>query len=108
MTRGYLKLDFSPAWRLNEKVVDLIFYSDAESEKKDPEEGLFRFSAKHFVRGTAYFRGRQLGTVEDTGYNNIDEVIAAHVPLRSMVQFKIDIVDKGLSQTYERMKGKGF
>lgn len=115
VTRGYLKLDFSPAWRLNEKVVDLIFYSDAESEKKDPEEGLFRFSAKHFVRGTAYFRGRQLGTVEDTGYNNIDEVIAAlvpsvpdDVPLRSMVQFKIDIVDKGLSQTYERMKGKGF
>ena len=67
------------------------------------------------MRGTAYFRGRQLGTVEDTGYNNIDEVIAAlvpsvpdDVPLRSMVQFKIDIVDKGLSQTYERMKGKGF
>lgn len=30
------------------------------------------------------------------------------VPTRSMVQFKIDIVDKGLSQTYERMKGKGF
>ena len=56
-----------------------------------------------------------MGEVEDTGYNNIDEVIKAlvptvpdDVPTRSMVQFKIDIVDKGLSQTYERMKGKGF
>lgn len=115
VTRGYLKLDFSPAWRLNERVVDLIFYSATESEKKDPEDGLFRFSAKHLVRGGAYFRGRLLGEVEDTGYNNIDEVIQAlvpfvpdDVPTRSMVQFKIDIVDKGLSQTYERMKGKGF
>lgn len=115
VTRGYLKLDFSPAWRLNEQVVDLIFFSDTESEKKDPEDGLFRFSAKHMIHGAAYFRGRQLGEVEDTGFNNIEEVIKAlvpyvpaDVPLRSMVQFKIDIKDKGLSQTYERMKGKGF
>lgn len=116
VTRGYLKIDFSPAWVLNEKVVDLIFYSNTEAEeKKDPEDGLFRFSAKHLIHGSAYFRGKLLGEVEDTGFNNIDEVIQAlvpfvpdEVPTRTMVQFKIDIIDKGLSQTYERMKGKGF
>ena len=115
VTRGYLKLDFSAAWRLNEKVVELIFYTDTGSERTDPEEGLFRFSAKHLIHGSVYFRGKLLGDVEDTGYNNIDEVIEAlvpfvpgDVPTRSMVQFKIDIMDKGLSQTYERMKGKGF
>ena len=115
VTRGYLKIDFSPAWKLNEKVVDLIFFTATESEKKDPEDSLFRFSAKHLIRGGAYFRGKLLGEVEDTGFNNIDEVIQAlvpfvpaDVPMRSMVQFKIDIEDKGLSQTYERMKGKGF
>ena len=115
VTRGYIKPDFSPAWRLNERVVDLIFFTDTESEKKDPEASIFRFSAKHLIHGAAYFRGKLLGEVKDTGYNNIDEVIAAlvpcipeDVPTRSMVQFKIDIVDKGLSQTYERMKGKGF
>lgn len=115
VTRGYIKPDFSPAWRLNEKVVNLIFFTDTESEKKSPDDGLFRFSAKHLVHGSAYFRGKLLGEIEDTGFNNIDEVIQAlvqfvpnDVPLRSMVQFKIDILDKGLSQTYERMKGKGF
>lgn len=115
VTRGYIKPDFSPAWRLNEQVVDLIFFTDSESEKKDPEATMFRFSAKHLIHGAAYFRGKLLGEVKDTGYNNIDEVIAAlipvvpdDVPCRSMVQFKIDIVDKDLSQTYERMKGKGF
>jgi hypothetical protein len=30
------------------------------------------------------------------------------VPQRSMVQFRIEIVDKGLTQMYERMKGKSF
>ena len=76
---------------------------------------MFRFSAKHLIHAGAYFRGKLLGEVRDTGFNNIDEVIQAlvpfvpaDVPTRSMVQFKIDIVDKGLSQTYERMKGKGF
>lgn len=115
VTRGYIKTDFSSAWKLNEQVIDLIFFSDTEREKKDPEATMFRFSAKHLIHGAAYFRGKLLGEVQDTGYNNIDEVIAAlipvvpdDVPLRSMVQFKIDIVDKGLSQIYERMKGKGF
>ena len=115
VTRGYLKIDFSPAWILNEKVVDLIFFTDTEGEKKVAEDTLFRFSAKHLIHGSAYFRGKLLGEVEDTGYNNIEEVIKAlvpfvpdDVPTRSMVQFKIDIVDKSLSQTYERMKGKGF
>lgn len=116
VTRGYLrKLDFSPAWRLNEKVVELIFFSDADGERRDPEEGVFRFSAKHLVRGAVYFRGKPMGEVEDTGFNNVDEVISAlvpfvrdDVPVRSMVQFKIEIVDKGLSRIYERMKGKGF
>lgn len=115
VTRGYLRIDFSPAWRLNEKVVDLIFYSDVESEKKVPEDTMFRFSAKHLIHGAAYFRGKLLGEINNTGYNNIDEVIKTlapfvpdSVPTRSMVQFKIDIIDKGLSQTYERMKGKGF
>ena len=26
-TRGYIKIDFSPAWELNEKVIDFIFFS---------------------------------------------------------------------------------
>lgn len=115
VTRGYLKIDFSPAWRLNEKVVDLIFFTNTEGEKKDPEETMFRFSAKHLIHGGVYFRGKLLGDVKDTGYNNIEEVIQAlvpfvpdDVPMRSMVQFKINIVDKSLTQTYERMKGKGF
>lgn len=115
VTRGYIKPDFSPTWELNEKVVDLIFFSDVDNERPTPQDGLFRFSAKHLVHGAAYFRGKLLGEVENTGFGNIDEVIRSLVPFvpddvppRSMVQFKIDIVDKGLSQTYERMKGKGF
>ena len=29
MTCGYIKLDFTPAWVLNEKVVDFIFFTDS-------------------------------------------------------------------------------
>lgn len=115
VTRGYLKLDYSPAWQLNEKVVNLVFFSNEEGKQPQQEDTFFRFSAKHLVRGTVFFLGKKLGSVENIGFNNVDEVIKAlvpfvpdDVPTRSMVQFRIEIVDKGLSQTYERMKGKGF
>lgn len=115
ITRGYLKLDFSPAWVLNEKVVDLIFFSEVESHRpEDQETEMFRFSAKHLIRATVFSCGHTLGDIEDTGFNNIDEVIAAlakyipdTVPPRSILHFKIEIVDKGLTQIYERMKGHG-
>jgi len=118
VTRGYIKLDFSPAWVLNEKVVDLVFFTEKishrEAERK--EEGTFtRFSPKYLMRGTCYFRGRKLGEVEDIGFNNVDEIIKRlvpfvpdNVPVRSMVQFKIENVDKEQTAIYERMKGKGF
>jgi integrase len=115
VTRGYVKIDFSSAWELNDKVVDFIFFSAADSEQpqKDVESTLFRFSPKHLIHATAYFRGRALGEVHDTGFHNVDDVIRElskfvgdDVPNRCMVQFRIEIVDKNLSQTYERMKGK--
>lgn len=117
ITRGYLKMDFSPAWELNEKVVELIFFSEKESHRtqKPKDESFSRFSAKQLIRGTAYFRGRQLGKIEDIGFNNVDEVISAlvkfvpeDVPVRSMVQFKVENLDKHQAAIYERMKGKGF
>lgn len=124
ITRGYLKLNFEPAWKLNEKVIDLIFFSDtkshrtnmAEPESKiDEPRELQRFSAKYMMKGTAYFKGQKLGEVQDIGFNNVDEIIKAlvpfipdDVPVRSTVQFKIENVDKNQVSVHERTKGKGF
>lgn len=119
VTRGYIKMDFKRAWLLNEKVVDLIFFtekvSSRENEKKESKECFERFSAKQLVRGSVYFRGRLLGEFTDIGYNNVEEVIRSLVPFvpsdipeRSMVLFKVENLDKGQSQVYSRMKGLSF
>lgn len=118
VTRGYVKIDFMPAWTLNERVVEFLLLSTEKSRQNanmGQMEPLFRFSAKHLVRGTAFFKGEKLGEVEDIGFNNVDEVISRlvpfvpeDVPVRSMVQFKIEVLDKGQTAFYERMKGKGF
>lgn len=117
VTRGYLKLNFEPAWRLNEKVVEMIFFSDRASrrdEQDSQERAPFRFRAKHLMRGIVFFRGRALGKVEDIGFNNVQEVIDTlvpyipdDVPQRSMLQFRIENLDKGETAVYERMRGKG-
>lgn len=116
VTRGYIKLDFTPAWELNEKVVDFIFFSDKPSAgERHEEEFHFRLSYRYQVHATAFFQGRKVAEVTDTGFNSVNEVIerlAANlpedIPARSMVMFKIENVDKGQTVVYQRMKGKGF
>jgi len=120
VTRGYLKLDFTPAWELNEKVVKLIFFTQIKGrrskEKEEQEANIFeRFSPRYLMRGEAFFRGALLGMVEDTGFNNVEQIIGrlvkhvpADVPVRSNVMFRITNLDKQQTAIYERMKGKGF
>ena len=96
VTRGYLKMDFSPAWELNDKVVELVFFSEQESRHEEREDSKsLRLSAKYLVRGEMYFRGKLLHAVEDIGYNNKEEVVDAlrayipeDVPDRAMLLFR--------------------
>lgn len=116
VTRGYIKIDFTPAWLLNEKVVDFIFFTDKPSvRERQEEEPHFRLSFRYQVHAEAYFQGKKLAELTDTGYNNVDEVIAKlasqlpdDIPPRSMVMFKVENMDKGQTVVYQRMKGKGF
>lgn len=119
VTRGYVIPDFTPAWELNERVIDFILFSDATSrrmEREQPkEEGLFRLSSKMLIRAAAFFQGKCLANFEDIGYSNIEEVtkalvaqFPADIPDRSMVQFKIVNCDSGKVYVYEHQKGKGF
>ena len=116
VTRGYIKLDFSPAWELNQKVVDFIFFSDkASSREQKPEENRFRLSYRYMVNAAAYHNGRKVAELNDTGFNNVDEVIdrlvtmlPEEIPNRSIVMFKIVNLDKNQTAVYQRQKGKGF
>lgn len=118
VTRGYIKIDFTPAWELNEKVVDFIFFSDKPStrnEHADDEEQHFRLSYRYMVDAAAYYQGRKVASLTDVGFNNVDEVIARlvtmlpdDIPMRAMVMFKIVNMDKDQTVAYQRQKGKGF
>lgn len=121
VTRGYVKLDFSPAWRLNAKVIDFVFFSTAPSKQgkardiEECEEKLFRLSKKMMVFARAYFKGAVLAEITDIGFSNVEEVIkalAAKLPKDMAegcaVQFRIQNCDKQTEVVYERTKGKGF
>lgn len=121
VTRGYIKIDFSPAWELNAKVIDFIFFSTGASKQgraldvDEPQGKLFRISPKRMVYARAYFRGKVLAEVSDIGFGTVDEVIGRLVaqlpdtiPAGCAVQFRIKDVDADREAVYERMKGKGF
>ena len=113
VTRTYVKLDFTPAWELNEKVVEKIFFTEDRStthvsdEKGDHFE---RFSYKQLIKGTLYYRGKALVKVEDVGFNNVNDVIEYlmarmpdTIPARTMVQIRIENKDKGQTKDYSRI-----
>lgn len=109
VTKGYLKIDFSPAWELNEKVVDFVFFSDKKSRRNADEEAHFRLSPKYMVEGVAYYSGEIVARLCDIGFNNVDEVIGRlsvmlteDVPQRAIVMYKITNIDKGVSVVYQR------
>lgn len=121
VTRGYVKIDFSPAWELNAKVIDFIFFSKAKSKQgiaKDidsSKEKLFRLSPKMMVYARAYYQGDVIAEVSDIGFTTINSVITTLIPKlpdtipnRAVVQFRIKNVDTGKEAIYERTKGKGF
>lgn len=112
LARTYVKIDFTPAWELNEKVVEKIFFTEENSrehiEKKDNH--FERFSFKQLIKGTIYFRGRIIDTVEDVGFNNVEEIINVlmsklpdTIPTRSMVQIRIENKDKQQTKDYTRI-----
>ncbi len=116
VTRGYIKIDFSPAWELNDKVIDFIFFSGKSScREQKQEETHFRLSYRFMVEAAAYHNGQKVAELRDVGFNNVDEVIARlvtmlpeDIPDRSIVMFKIVNLDKGQTVVYQRQKGKGF
>lgn len=116
VTRGYIKIDYSPAWELNEKVIDFIFFSGKTSVREQKQEDShFRLSYRFMVNAAAYHNGQKVAELTDVGFNNVDEVIARlvsmlpkDIPNRSIVMFKIVNLDKNQTVVYQRQKGKGF
>lgn len=116
VTRGYIKIDYSPAWELNDKVIDFIFFSGKTSTREQKQEDThFRLSYRFMVNAAAYHNGQNVAELTDVGFNNVDEVIARlvtmlpeDIPNRSMVMFKIVNIDKNQTVVYQRQKGKGF
>lgn len=111
LARTYVKIDFTPAWILNEKVIEKIFFTEENSREHKVEQDTHfeRFSFKQLIKGTLYFRGRIISTVEDVGFNNVEDVIKVlmkdlpdTVPTRSLVQIRIENKDKQQTKDYTR------
>lgn len=121
ITRGYVKIDFTPAWDLNAKVIDFIFFSSKKSKQgkardlEAPADKMFRISKKMMIYGRAYFKGDVVSELTDIGFSNVDQVISKlasqlpnDIPTGCTVQFRLMNCDSKKEVVYERSKGKGF
>ena len=110
MAKVYVKIDYTPAWILNEKVIDFIFFTDKESKFVEKVDKTFeRISKYNNIRAEAYVMGKKVCALEDTGFTNVDQIMDKLITLlpkkisKTRVQFKITNVDKNLTQMYQRM-----
>ena len=121
VTRGYVDIDFTPAWELNAKIIEFIFFSNTKSKKgkaKDLEETKdtqFRITPKMMIYGRTYFKGNLIAEVTDIGFRTVEDVIKRMIPQLPntipdgcTVHFRLKNVDSQKEVIYERTKGKGF
>ncbi len=102
MARVYTKIDYSPAWELNEKVIDYIFFSDKEPEHNEDSSASFeRMSKYNHIRGEAFISGERVSTIEDSGFTNVEQVVTKllsslsdEIERPTKVQIKITNLDK--------------
>ena len=111
MARVYTKIDYSPAWELNEKVIDYIFFSNEDIDNhEDSGKSFERMSKYNLIRGEAFISGERASVIEDSGFTNVEQVIAKvlmsmhdDLPRPTKVQIKITNLDKRQIQLYQRI-----
>ena len=110
MARVYTKIDYSPAWELNEKVIDYIFFSNEDIDNhEDSGKSFERMSKYNLIRGEAFIGGECISVIEDSGFTNVEHVITElllslsdDIPHPIKVQIKITNLDKRQIQLYQR------
>lgn len=111
VTKGYVQIDFSPAWKLNERVVDFIFFSSEASKKEKQKAEVFeRISKYNLVRGELWYQGVMIASVEDSGYTSIDGVIESIVipdgiPTGATLLYKVINKDKNQTAVHTKRMG---
>lgn len=115
VTRGYIKIDFTPAWNLNQRVWNVVFGNSTTNQMTNAEVTDPLVSPRSMVYARAYFRGEVLAEVSDIGFGNVETVISKlatmlpdAIPTGCAVQFRIKNVDVDREAVYERIKAKGF
>ena len=111
MARVYTKIDYSPAWDLNEKVIDYIFFSNEDIDNREDSNHSFeRMSKYNLIRAEVYISGECVSIIEDSEFANVEQVITKllssltnDIPHPSKVQIKIANLDKGQIQLYQRV-----
>ena len=102
---------YSPAWELNEKVIDYIFFSNEEPDNnEDPTTSFERMSKYNLVRGEAFISGECVSIIEDSGFTNVEQVITQllsalpkDIDRPTKVQIKVTNMDKKQTQLYQRI-----
>ena len=111
MARVYTKIDYSPAWELNEKVIDYIFFSNKEPDNnEDSTKSFERMSKYNIIRGEVFISGDCVSIIEDSGFTNVEQVITQllsafpeDVERPIKVQIRITKMDKKQTQLYQRV-----
>ena len=111
MARVYTKIDYLPAWELNEKVIDYIFFSNKEPDNNENSTNYFeRMSKYNLISGEAFISGECVSIIEDSGFTNVEQVIAKlflslpeEIERPTRVQIRITNIDKRQTLLYQRI-----
>lgn len=114
-TKGYVKIDFTPAWILNESVVAAVFESSRdETPQTKTVHREICIDPECMIYARAYYHGKQIAEVSDVGFDSAESVsktLAAKLPADigdgECVKFRIQNLDSGGQVVFDYLKGNG-
>lgn len=115
VTRGYIKPDFTPAWELNEKVMDVVFEtvptqrpSKSTGDAKTTDS--IGLTPETLLRIAVFHQGKCLLNYQDIGFSYLDDILldlSGRLPAglaTADVKIKIVNCDNGKVYVYEPHK----
>lgn len=114
VTRGYIAIDFSPAWELNRKVIGFVFPPADTAADGDVTTAVtdgFAMTKSDMIYARAYFRGKALAEITNIGFGSADDVVARlfrllpdDIPAGATVSVKVVNLDTDRAMVLQRQK----
>lgn len=103
VTRGYVKPKYDRIWSINERMIELVFFTADNNSQEEEKPKTFTYDADHTIEASMHYLGKKVAAISGKGYVTLSSVVKALgrettdvIPNAAQVDVRIQDMDTGL------------